>query len=91
MEEAKKFVMKDKSVVELTEKEIKEAIKRKWCPFCHDKDRKFFGTIPEAWQKFSTYEDSDTELDAMVAGEYDYVYCYGCDKEVPSEIWSEWF
>ena len=75
--------------VELTEEQIREAKENKWCPFCHKRD--FYGTIPEAWQKFFTYEDGDPQFDIVKAGEYDHVYCYGCDREVPAEIWSEWF
>lgn len=45
----------------LTEKEIKEAIEGKFCPFCKDECRSFYGAV-DAWQDFWFDESEGGEL-----------------------------
>jgi len=86
---------------ELTQAEIKEAIKKNHCPYC--KNQKFVGVF-HAYQVFDfsspdiskkpTYleldlSDSENDMDSK-AKDFREVWCDACKKTTPAEIWSEW-
>jgi len=75
----------------LTKNEIKEAIKKKHCPYC--KSRKFVGFLP-AWQRFDL-DKCDSEgkpfyYNHDTSAEFKKIKCNKCWKEIPEIIWRNW-
>jgi len=76
---------------ELTQDEIKEAIKKRRCPYC--KGRKFIRDFP-AYQKFD-FDQCDSEgkpfyHDPDTSAPDERIECDKCGEEIPEAIWGEW-
>ena len=80
-------------MIQIIEKDEKEAIKHKHCPVCREKKfcRSIIGTqrfqFDEAgkvfWRDRIEYEEIDPEIDV--------VFCVNCKDRIPKRIWREWF
>lgn len=91
---------------ELSQEEIAEAIKKKWCPFCkceesikrdvatgtkpEDAQRRFY--VKEiAWQDVYLTEQGDDDWGEIEAdAPIIEVFCSDCDTAIPEEIWTKW-
>lgn len=88
--------VKDKK---LTPKDIEEAIKEKKCPFCGS--NKYFDATVVAYRDFffdggkiEWFDDVETPGDQGSRADLapnPTIICGTCCKEIPKEVWKEWF
>lgn len=74
----------------LTNEEIKEAIEKKWCPFCKDECKSFYGTV-DAWQEFWFTDKGELIWEDLEGDdEMGSITCKECGEEIPEEVWKNW-
>lgn len=74
---------------ELTDEQVKEAIKKKECPYCGGKT--FTGHLEWADEPFSIFESGKIVYSAIESSAgYDAVVCVNCEEEIYPIIWKEW-